>query len=107
MGPPSVAASTDGASAGLGRGFSQPIAYLHLASMFFYGFTSSQMFGCSALAFPVWCVALSTGMFRMRFSADTYRLMQPALGGCVGGQRIPVVPGGRTVRPGAVGRRAA
>ena len=45
--------------------------------------------------------------FRMRFSADTYRLMQPALGGCVGGQRIPVAPGGRAVRPGAVGRRAA
>ena len=32
--------------------------------------------------------------------------MQPALGGCVGGQRIPVAPGGRAVRPGAVGRRA-
>ena len=45
-------------------------------------------------------------MFRKRFSADTYRLMQPALGGCVGGQRIPVAPGGRAVRPGAVGRRA-
>ena len=43
----------------------------------------------------------------MRFSADTYRLMQPALGGCVGGQRIPVAPGGRAVKPGAVGRRAA
>ena len=32
--------------------------------------------------------------------------MQPALGGCVGGQRIPVAPGGRAVRPGTVGRRA-